>query len=288
MHFSEADFKHLQTKMSDKNTWTLLLSKAVNKAIYASQLKERGRQETGFDIFAYLDALFLLSENLHPEDFFFGALNASHLEGVCICHWQTQDPALNTEVQPGILLASSSVAVLNIPMMGEDFKHIKRVLGFHNLSTQQILLADKKINLIIPFEMMVFLDKRALPREDVPASLMFALEPNNSVFEVCITPAPVSGLIINDHIQAMQAYVTHPKILFEELKQVDGWRGDYFSKATDDDIKMAIQWDTQLALKLLKHRYLLDISDDYIQKVGRVDQRIKELHDEHGAVILEL
>lgn len=288
MHFSDEDLKHLQTKLSDKNTWIKLLDASIGQAINNSLILTQAKKGVGFDQFSYLDSLFYLSEVLDPHGFHFGPLSPDLLTGSCVCQWHDNSSPINTEVVPGKVLASSSIILMNFSALGEDYKRLKRLMGFHNLSSNEVLFTGKKINIVIPFEMTVLLDKKALPNPNVPASLMFALEPTNKVFEISLTPAPVSALIVDNNMPAAMGYVVHPNILFEHLKSVDGWRDARYEKSTDEDIKSALQWDTQMALKMLKHRYLLDIDDAYLKRISDMDEKIKQLHDEHGAVVLEM
>lgn len=287
MHFSDADLQHLQTKLLDKKTWSNLLDVAIGQAINNSLLLTQAKQGVGFDQLSYLDSLFFFSEVLDPEDIHFGYLSPDLLIGSCVCQWAVDEPLLNKEVVPGKMLAASHIFLLNFSALGEDYKRFKRLMGFHNLSSNEVLLTDKKVNVIIPFEMTVFLDKKHLPRPDVPASLMFALEPENKAFEIALSPAPVSGLIVDNNMPAMLGYVVHPNILFENLKSLDGWRDERYEKSTDADIKSALQWDTQIALKLLKYRYMLDIDDEYIKRVSELDDKIYQTHRQYGSAVLE-
>lgn len=287
MHFSESDLVHLQSALSDKKSWIKLIDAAIGTALNNSLVLKNAQEGRGFDIVAYMDSLYCLSEALDEDFFYEGSLKPCMLSGTCVCHWQL-DEGINQELSDGLLLANRSIVVLNLCAAGEDFAKLKRMMGFHNVSSNQFMYADKKLNIIIPFEMVTVLEKRLLPREDIPASFMFALEPNNPVFMTSLTPAAVSGVVLDNNMPTLQAFVTHPNILHQELMANDAWRDERYGGARDEDIRLALHWDTQLALMQLKHRYLLDINDEYIDRVGDMNNRIKQFHDEHGAAVLEL
>lgn len=288
MYFSDANLPHLQSKLADKKICLQMLDAAIGQAINNPLLISKAKQGVGFDLIAYMDALFLLSEVLEESCFHFSQLSPQLLSSSCVVQWDFDDSPINQEISPDVILAKHSALILNVCACGEDYSHLKRLMGFHNLSSNQVLFEGKKINIIVPFEMVVLINKQLLPAQEVPASLMFALEPLNPAFSVHITPAPVHGVIIDNNMQGTQGYVVHPNILFDELLQNDSWRDEQYKDISDDDLKTALKWDTQLALKVLKHRYQIDISPEYLTRVGEMDHKIKKLYDKHGAVVLEI
>lgn len=288
MPFSEFELQHLQSKLSNKKVCVELLDKAIGQAMNNPLLLSKAKEGVGFDLIGYMDALLFLSEILDEEHFFNEPFNKDHLDGSCVFQWHIKDTPTNAEIEPDMLLAEHFGIVMNLSLNGEDFAHIKRLMGFHNLSSNQLLFKDKKLNILVPFELVILLDKKTLPHPDVPANLMFNMEPLNPVFKTILTPAPVSAIVVDGDMSGLQGYVVHPNILFDALKQNEEWRDERFDNASDAEIRQALQWDTQLSLKLLKNRYLVDVGDDYISRIGQLDEKIYQTHRQYGAAVLEL
>lgn len=285
MPFSKKSFSHLHNQIETK-VFVKLLDKAIGDGLNNPLLLTLAKEGKGFDLIAYMDSLFFLSEILDDGYVKQGHLNNLALEDSCVRYFNTDDKEINQDLGNGALLANQTIAILNLCMDGERYGAIKRLMGFHNLSSNQFMFKDKQVNVIIPFEITVLLNKRLLPADNIPASIMFTLEPLNKAFTTVITPAPVAGIAMDGDLSNTQAFVVHPNILYNQLHQ-DGLLDDVLKQSSEEDVKSSLRWDSSMALKLLKHRYQIQINDDYINRVQAMDHKIKTMYQTHGSVVLE-
>lgn len=265
-----------------------VLKKAIQPAIDNSSVVQLAKQGVGFDMVAYQDALFYLDDSLQ-EDTLKGVmpLTLSDYQGVTAIYDDWQNEHLHLSFGDQICVHHSRV-VLSLSLSADDFAGIKRVLGFHQISNNKALWQDADLTLFLPFDYLVFLDKKHVAAfgGKINPAWLFCLEPENDVFHHHITPSPVAGVMV-DGQEFMHGFVVHPNILADYLDTHPEWKDERFMGVGVQEYRDALAFDSTLALKMLKYQYSLPILETQIQASEDIDGRLYATMKQYGHVVLE-
>lgn len=270
----------------------------------------------GFDTAAYHDALLQL-KGLLDKRMYFTQKPVEQMLGTSQISDFWGSVSLEQDTPDDVVLAHNNTLLMVLSLDAKSFNDIKRILGSHHISSLATLIGDKSVDLIVPFEYVAHIDYHKLPKladvyraSDMPipsglpstivpeitrvsAASMFALEPFNKAFAHTLVPAPVAALVIDGDLSHVHGYVVHPNYLYHTLRQTFGELSqnkqfrEMFGECTDDSgFKSALPYDATLALKLLKYRYGVPISDEQIGRTSQNDVKMYETFKEHGHVFL--
>lgn len=138
------------------------------------------------------------------------------------------------------------------------------LIGPHNrkifLKSHFNNLTDHKV--IVPFELTTFLFG---PLGNVNRDFAFINNPLHPVFITAIKPVPIMGVAVGGKIDRIIGYVSDPASASE-----------LFFQATDNLTQSRLEFDTKLALNLLKCEYSVKVSDKVLQSLTVYDDFIKK------------
>lgn len=319
MDFHFISIQQIEKMALDKATRVDVLKKAVLYAQYTQPIAGLINKGRGFDAFAYQDALVYLSRILSQNHYISGLdLDITKLLGFTSVLENRFSSTNEIYQQGGVdqVVAYNSHLLMNLSLNADTFKNARQMLGNHNFSSLSALIKNKTVDLIVPFEYQATINPAYLPTIDyiikqlglcsgdmpshvnnkttrVSASSMYALEPDNRVFTHTLVPAPVACMVLDQDIEHIYAFVSHPKFLYNMLESQYGdlatnehFQAVFGKHISKDDLQQGLSYDTSLALKILKHRYGIPISDGQIERTHQNDVKMYETFKEHGHVFL--
>lgn len=257
-----------------------LVDHCIDEALYNPVIIEATKNKRGFDLIAYQDALLFLSEALDENSLTSHQMVIDNNKAFIHRLHLPSDYSVTNE----LLVANHEILLFSLPVAGEKFKLMNRILGMHNaLNTNEYLFKGKNLHFIIPFEMITLVHSGHV--FDLVPSECFKKQPLSKVFHTSLTPAAVAGVCINGNIQNTQGYVVHTDALLQEI--IRSTNPASISSEDMEDKRASLQYDTGLALKMLKSRYSLPIDDEYIARIVNFDKALHESGERHGAIVVE-
>lgn len=171
--------------------------------------------------------------------------------------------------------------VLTHEIPANEVERFCRLMGVNNFSfNNNRLYKDKACVLVQPFEMTSFVKQKNI--KGVSIEDAFQQNPFHECFMHLISPAPVMGIALEERLEQLIGYVVHVKILYNLLS--NGNMVDHSKNGFSLKDHIALQFDSQSALRMLNYRYRVDISQDVIDKITKFDDDIKK-HSDSGCCI---
>ncbi|WP_218563857.1 hypothetical protein [Moraxella caviae] len=245
-------------------------------------------QNIGFDAFAYLDCMFYLEEFLKDGSIHFRDIQKGDM-GKTGLFYQQNPTSFDEKAQQHI--AHDGVFVLAMAISGENYATFSRLFGYHNtLSKDYELYKEDTLTLLLPFDFAVTIDAQHMPATPVICDgetphMLYQYFGDISLFKSTLTPAPVAGLVANDELPYALGYVPHPDILAHTLFNqglIDA------QKITFDNARETLKVSNTLALQMLKNRYHIPISQEYIDRLQKTEDQMYELEKQGKPIVVEI
>lgn len=172
------------------------------------------------------------------------------------------------------IVATHSIAPNNV-------KNFGRLIGVNNFTfNNDRLYRDKACILVQPYEMTTFVKPSSV--KGISLADAFEQNPLHPCFMHLISPAPVMGIALEEQLEQLIGYVVHVKILYNLLS--NGNMVDHSENGFSLKDHIALQFDSQSALRMLNYRYRINISRDVIDKITKFDDDIRK-HTGSGCCI---
>lgn len=179
------------------------------------------------------------------------------------------------------VIANHEQIVLTHAIPANELERFSRLMGVNNFAfNNNRLYKDKSCILVQPFEMTSFVKPKNV--RGISIQDAFNQNPFHDCFMHLISPAPVMGIALEDRLEQLIGYVVHVKILYNLLS--NGNMVDHSENGFSLKDHIALQFDSQSALRMLNYRYRVDISQDVIDKITKFDDDIKK-HSDSGCCI---
>lgn len=179
------------------------------------------------------------------------------------------------------LVVNHEQIVLTHSIAPNGIKHVGRLLGVNNLTfNNERLYKDKACTLVQPYEMTTLVKPASI--KGITPIEAFNQNPLHACFLHLLSPAPVMGIALEQRLTQLIGYVVHVKILYNLLNNAN------MIDRSDDALSLknhiALQFDSQSALKMLNYRYRIDVDQGVIDQITQFDEQIKK-HSQSGCCI---
>lgn len=246
------------------------------------------------DFFAYHDAIQLMHDTfalqkgevieLHPNELLTQDKIDARLNAIYAFN---QTDCVNQENDSDIFIANHQRLIVTKKISVNGFKsEVGRLVGMNNLNnSMDAFFKDKDGVLIQPYELTTIVKKEALG--GVSPDYAYEMNPLHPCFHHVLSPSPVMGYALEGDLKRLIGYVVHAKMLFKLLssaKVISNINLDADQFRLKDH--MALQYDTQTALKLLEYRYCIDVDKESVENIAEFDKKLEEFST--GACCIEL
>lgn len=179
------------------------------------------------------------------------------------------------------LIVNHEQIILTHSIAPNEVSRFGRLMGVNNFTfNNNRLYKDKPSLLVQPFELTTFVKPGSI--KGISPAEAFTQNPIHPCFMHLISPAPVMGIALEENLGQLIGYVVHVKILYNLLNTAN--MVDRSESGLSLKNHIALQFDSQSALRMLNYRYRVDINQDVIAKITKFDEDIKK-HSDSGCCI---
>lgn len=192
---------------------------------------------------------------------------------------------VNQDEDSDILIAAHHRILLTKEVSVDGFKsEVGRLVGVNNLNNSTETFMKGKGGLLIqPYELTTIVSRASLGGVDVRYA--YEQNPFHACFTHVLSPSPVMGYALEGNIKQLIGYVVHAKMLYNLLSSAEIISAEKELEEFKLKDHMALQYDTQTALRLLEHRYRIEVDQESVDRIADFDKKLERYSE--GACCIE-